>query len=138
MKNLTPKAMRCAPLHCPSVGQLEDGRLLIIGARSGPELAHFVNERLGNGETAIIIDPALLDDVPRGWRTIDALTDDIIWGKPWLIWAPGFEVTQAKRVQLGPRDEYREVWRDSGGEHIEFEPTHFMPLPLPPTEREGA
>ena len=63
MKNLTPQHLRCAPLHCPSVHELEDGRLLIIGARSGPELAHFVNERLGNGETAVIIDRALLAGV---------------------------------------------------------------------------
>ncbi len=35
MKNLTPEHMRCFSVsQCPSIHQLEDGRLLIVGERA--------------------------------------------------------------------------------------------------------
>ena len=57
MKNLTPQHLRCAPLHCPSVHELEDGRLRIVGE----EDANVAG--CGEGERAIIIDRELLAGV---------------------------------------------------------------------------
>lgn len=55
MKDLTPSHFRCAmSMSCPSVHELDDGRLAITG-----ELAN------GGGEDTIIIDPALLANVDR-------------------------------------------------------------------------
>lgn len=75
MKNLTPKAMRCDSGWCPSVGQLEDGRLLIVGKiapwlevneDSSPVDRESWTVSVGTDETAVIIDPALLDDFVAG------------------------------------------------------------------------
>lgn len=64
MKDRTPEHLMCTfTASCPYICELEDGRLLIIGTRSGPDLAHFVNERLGNGETAVVIPKSLLGDI---------------------------------------------------------------------------
>lgn len=66
MKDLTPQAMRCAAGYCPSVGQLEDGRLLIVGEM---QFDWWVRERGGSpgpNEMGVIIDPALLDDFVAG------------------------------------------------------------------------
>lgn len=67
------------------------------------------------------------------WRPAESVKDREIWGCYWLAWREGFPVTQVKRVQLGPRDQYDEVWWDVGGEMLEFEPTHLAAMPAPPT-----
>jgi len=144
MKDLTPQAMRCRLGWCPSVGQLEDGRLLIVG-KIAPWLE--VNEdsspvdreswpvSVGTDETAVIIDPALLDDVPRGWRTIDNAPRD---GTNIDVWCPepggGYRIANAWWCSA------LQKWRTYGDSGIAWahEPTHWRPLPLPPTEREGA
>lgn len=67
-----------------------------------------------------------------GWRLVADVPYAEIWGQNWLLWADGFEVEAGKRVLLGPRDGYQEVWLDNGGDHIEFNPTHCRLFPLPP------
>lgn len=63
MKNLTPEHMRCAiGASCPSVHELPDGRLLIVGLEA--EMIVPPEEiNAGPHETAIVIDRALLADV---------------------------------------------------------------------------
>lgn len=61
MKNLTPERFRCAPLHCPSVHELADKRLRIVGQRDGSQ------DGASDGETAIIINRDLLEDVFKAW-----------------------------------------------------------------------
>jgi hypothetical protein len=73
MKNITPWHLRCGPLNCPAVFELEDGRAVIVG-----EFAHMhppgtapgdlyealCNEnKIGDNEAAIIIDRALLSTI---------------------------------------------------------------------------
>jgi hypothetical protein len=73
MHDLTPKAMRCGPFNCPSVYQLEDGRLQIVGM-SAIHSSVLACLNVGPGEETIIIDQALLDDYVRlraaelGWK----------------------------------------------------------------------
>lgn len=72
MKNLTPDHMRCPMGDCPSIHQLEDGRLLIVG-KIAPFLEVDENGQglhpedwpvdLNNDETAIVISPDLLSDL---------------------------------------------------------------------------
>lgn len=73
IKNLTPEHMRCEiATSCPSLHQLEDGRLLVVGTQVEPPVAtinDFANPepfleiagKVGPGEAAVIISPALLD-----------------------------------------------------------------------------
>jgi hypothetical protein len=72
IKNLTPEHMRCYAAECPSLHQLEDGRLLVVGTQVEPPVAtinDFANPepfleiagKVGPGEAAVIISPALLD-----------------------------------------------------------------------------
>lgn len=133
-RNLTPLHLRCHPSHCPSIHELDDGSLLIVG-KSATMAAACEHIPVGEGEHAVIVSGELLGNVVPGWKTIDQLTDDIIWGKRWLLSRQGFEVTLAQRMQLGPGSGYREVWWEVGGGEIEFEPTHFMACPLPPAEK---
>lgn len=65
MKNLTPEELRCSYGGCPSIHELEDGRLLIIGLDGHEET---IKRRIpgADNERAIIIDRALLANVLRG------------------------------------------------------------------------
>jgi len=65
MENLTPKHMRCAPLHCPSVGRIDDGSLLIVGKRASMAAA-IERVSVGEDEHAVIISPDLLSDYVAG------------------------------------------------------------------------
>jgi hypothetical protein len=61
-KNLTPSNLRCGVMSsCPSINQLEDGRLLIVGTYS-PARARLNNVPMGEDETAIVISPEYLSD----------------------------------------------------------------------------
>lgn len=131
IKNLTPKAMRCGPRNCPSVHQLEDGRLLIVGRIAEPhEMAGSDIDR-GDNEEVIIIDPALLDDVPRGWHpTHRHIKGDKQYRKE----------GQALHTETG---ELLVIYSTESGVWYArpksmFEDGRFEELPLPPTEREGA
>lgn len=79
MKNLTPAHMRCDVVAtCPSLRQLEDGRLLIVGRDAmavTPDDDHVISraawtlydeKKIGDGEAAIVISPDLLDDYVAG------------------------------------------------------------------------
>lgn len=76
MRNLTPAHLRCGPLNCPSVHELEDGRLLIVGECADelaattkisdepsprePWRATHLSDTMGVSEGAFVIDKALL------------------------------------------------------------------------------
>ena len=67
LKNLTPKNMRCTmSASCPGVYQLDDGRLIIVGELAGA-LADHHNIGWSNDEEEypVVIDPALLSDIPE-------------------------------------------------------------------------
>jgi hypothetical protein len=62
MHNLTPSHLRCGVMSsCPSINQLEDGRLLIVGTYS-PARARLNNVPMGEDETAIVISPEYFSD----------------------------------------------------------------------------
>lgn len=64
MKDLTPAKFKCSIQDaCPSVHDLEDGRLLIVGRFAPTELVMKAGIKLGDSEDAFIIDRALLVDV---------------------------------------------------------------------------
>ncbi len=156
IKNLTPKAMRCGPRNCPSVHQLEDGRLLIVGRIAEPhEMAGSDIDR-GDNEEAVIIDPALLDDVPRGWRDIasaprgsediDDTRDPAYVKPPRILLRFGNEAVAIAYWDWyyaegghGYRDGFAWIGPECGEPlnlHYSAAPDGWMPLP--PTDREGA
>jgi hypothetical protein len=59
-RNITPKTMRCGLGQCPAVFELPDGRLVIIGCDPDPCLDRFLSGKIGRGEHAVVIFPALL------------------------------------------------------------------------------
>jgi len=59
VKNWTPQALRCGFGSCPSMHELEDGRLRIVGYMDDNQ------DGTGEQEMAIIIDRALLGDLIR-------------------------------------------------------------------------
>lgn len=65
MENLTPKHLRCSAGHCPSVGRLDDGSLLIVGKRASMAAA-IERVSVGEDEHAVIISPDLLSDYVAG------------------------------------------------------------------------
>lgn len=52
----TPLALRCAPLHCPAVYELKDGRILVIGKKTSPQLSQEIQAKVGPDEHAVVID----------------------------------------------------------------------------------
>lgn len=62
MKDLTPANLRCGPSNCPSVHELEDGRLLIVGKRTSVSAEILATMDLAT-EEVIIIDRALLSTI---------------------------------------------------------------------------
>lgn len=63
MKNLTPQNMRCQGRpFCPSVHELDNGKLLIVGQDGNGEAA-FRRIPVGDNEYAIIVDRALLAEL---------------------------------------------------------------------------
>ena len=78
MRNLTPQSMLCEHYSCPGVYQLEDGRLLIVGATASGTWWHPSDSvvttaykdlvetgKIADTETAIVIHPDLLADIPE-------------------------------------------------------------------------
>ena len=55
-RDWTPEHLRCWPTHCPAVLELNDGKLLIIGKQTSPELTDEIASRVGADEHAIVID----------------------------------------------------------------------------------
>ena len=60
LEDLTPPSMRCGIGTCPAVLELQDGRLLIIGAEPDATLSSQIAPRVGPCEQAILISPKLL------------------------------------------------------------------------------
>ena len=65
MKDLTPAHMRGGPRNCPSIHELDDGSLLIVGKR-GAQQAYDGNVGMALDEEAVIISPDLLSDYVAG------------------------------------------------------------------------
>lgn len=65
MKNWTPQALRCGFGSCPTVRELADGRLLIVGRAAHWDVAATEIAPMADDETAVIIDRALLGDIIR-------------------------------------------------------------------------
>lgn len=64
MKDLTPSKFKCSTDDaCPSVHDLEDGRLLIVGSFASTELVRAAGLNLGDSEEAFVIEKALLENV---------------------------------------------------------------------------
>jgi hypothetical protein len=63
MKNLTPQHLRCEWGGCPSVHELEDGRLLIVGEMQFDWWAREKGGNPGQNEMGVIIDRALLSTI---------------------------------------------------------------------------
>jgi hypothetical protein len=64
MKDVTPKHMRCTYMAgCPSIHELEDGRLLIVGKMAAYPGHSYQGVPIGPGEDAMIIDKALLSTI---------------------------------------------------------------------------
>jgi hypothetical protein len=107
VKNLTPSHMRCVyAAACPSVHELDDGRLLIVGMESHEE-AQKCGAGWSDGETAIIIDRALLANVHAEaiaslqgevGRLNAAVTDTIGMIRDWAA-AEGFPVESSACFQ---------------------------------------
>lgn len=71
MRNLTPQHLRCAPLHCPSIHQMDSGEYLIVG-RSATMAAACERIPVGEGEHAVIVSGELVGNVPRTWMAMDS------------------------------------------------------------------
>lgn len=90
---------------------------------------------MGENEHAIIIDARLLDDVSRGWRTIDSAPRDkniLLW------WRPRSPNPHAEACVIGQISSYEEGkwWNGQRGEYQDVSHvTHWLPLPLPPAEK---
>jgi uncharacterized protein (DUF433 family) len=74
-ENLTPERYRCPMGDCPSVHRLNDGRLLIVG-QYNPARARMVGASMGEDETAIVIDPGLLEEFLRRQAGYTAIVED--------------------------------------------------------------
>jgi hypothetical protein len=151
IKNLTPEHMRCDATSCPSLHQLEDGRLLVVGEYAIREARDAgVHHELW--ENAVLIEPALLDvyvaEKVRGqWLPIESAPKDrnILLSTNYapLRVAEGWWDEPEHGEYLGDCGgacrcpEYGDTpepsWMSTdGGFTKEHPPTHWMPLPLPP------
>jgi hypothetical protein len=66
-KDWTPLTLRCWPAHCPGVYELKDGKLLIIGKQTNPDLSAEIASRVGADEHAVVIDRAFFAELfPAG------------------------------------------------------------------------
>jgi hypothetical protein len=133
MRNLTPLHLRCHPSHCPSIHELDDGSLLIVG-KSATMAAALERIPVGVGELAVIVSEELLAGVVPGWKTIDSAPKD---GTVILIWCPLMAGEKMHIVRWnGMRGRF--PWEPPGGESSAIAakmPTHWLPLPLPPAEK---
>lgn len=129
-RNLTPLHLRCAPLHCPSITQMDNNEYLIVG-RSATMAAACEDIPVVEGEHAVIVSGELLAGVPRTWMAMDSAPKD---GRPILVW-DGLLAMQIVEWDASGKDGYN--WSDRGGSffHVE-EFTHWMSLPQPPAEKE--
>ena len=132
-RNLTPAHLRCGPRNCPSIHELDDGSLLIVG-KSATMAAALERVSVGEDEHAVVVDRELVANVPPVWRTIDSAPRD---GTVILIWCPLMAGEKMHIVRWnGMRDRF--PWESPGGENGAIAakmPTHWMPLPLPPAEK---
>jgi hypothetical protein len=84
MKNLTPQHLRCHfGESCPSVHELEDGRLLIVGEMQFDWWTREKGGNPGQNEMGITIDKALLSTIRDEVREECAKIADEARGK-WL------------------------------------------------------
>lgn len=60
---LTPGSLRCTLGACPSVYKTKQGKLVIIGKKPSREITETIENKIGDDEWAIVIDPELLSDI---------------------------------------------------------------------------
>lgn len=60
---LTPESFRCSMGACPSVYKTKLGKLVIIGKKPSREITETIENKVGDDEWAIVIDPRLLSDI---------------------------------------------------------------------------
>ena len=64
MKDITPEHLRCAAGHCPAIFDNGDGTLTIIG-KVLHDIPDMVAQKIGNGETAVVISKDYFTEMPR-------------------------------------------------------------------------
>lgn len=60
---LTPNELRCTYGACPAVFKTHQGKLVIIGKKPTLEIFETIENKIGNDEWAIVIDPTLLSNL---------------------------------------------------------------------------
>ena len=65
MKEITPEHLRCGAGSCPAVFVVEEtGEWVVVGKKLDPDIAKRLKEKIGEDETAVVIDPKLLPAQP--------------------------------------------------------------------------
>ena len=66
------------------------------------------------------------------WQPIETAPKD---GTPILIYEPPYFDATPHATYVCSWDTYKEAWVEHSGEcYAQYEPTHWMPLPEPPTQ----
>lgn len=60
---LTPESLRCSIGACPSIFKTAQGKFVIIGKKPSPEITETIENKIGDDEWAIVIDPELLSEI---------------------------------------------------------------------------
>lgn len=134
-KNLTPAHLRCPFADCPSVHELQDGRLLIVGKRVDFPAMSIMAIAKSPDEEAIVIDRELLANLSP-WQLISTAPKD---GTPVDLWIvpSGISGTGPGRCpdcwhSNGKWWRYDEAFGDGECKSEVANATHWQPLPLPP------
>lgn len=65
------------------------------------------------------------------WQPIETAPKD---GTPILIYDPPFNDFLSYEIYVCSWDDYKAAWIEYSGEcYAQYQPTHWMPLPLPPS-----
>lgn len=137
-ENLTPPHLRCVTGSCPSIHQLEGGRLLIVGTHVR-EIADVTREQVGVAptEAAVVIDEDLLslyiaekveEATKAQWQPIETARN--IDDNEIVALSPAH--CDGKRPIVLRWFKYNGLaaWRDWDADP--HWPTHWMPLPPSP------
>lgn len=60
---ITPQSLRCSIGACPAVFKTEQGKLVIIGKKPSGKIIESIENKVGEDEWAIVIDPELLSGI---------------------------------------------------------------------------
>lgn len=146
-RNLTPLHLRCAPLHCPSIHQMDSGEYLIVG-KSATMAAACDRIPVGEGEHAVIVSGELVAGVARSGVATEAEIEAgaralaAHWGEHWecsCLAERGADCDCGDAMSEDRSDRYDE--RPSRNDcraaaRAVLEAIFIPPLPLPPAEKE--